>query len=46
MSHLWTRNYCLCTKITKEHVEKFLEDFSLNVKIFGIHGKHKKIPYH
>ena len=28
--------YYLCTMITKEQVEKFLEDFSLKVKIFGI----------
>lgn len=26
----------LCTMITKEQVEKFLEGFSLKVKIFGI----------
>lgn len=33
---LSVRYYYLCHMITKEQVEKFLEDFSLKVKIFGI----------
>lgn len=33
---LLAKIYYLCTMITKEQVEKFLEDFSLKVKIFGI----------
>lgn len=34
---VFSKEYCyLCNRITKEQVEKFLEDFSLKVKIFGI----------
>lgn len=31
-----TKYRYLCNMITKEEVEKFLEEFSLKVKIFGI----------